>query len=290
MHPAFQPRLRRESRPPPLTMLAPLGLVVVLCAATQVAVGISYLVNTQHVRNLADGVVRQTGVTSDQFADALHRHHVIFWAHAIAAGALLVLTMAWAWVAQRNANRLEPGKTKSPWSVLGWVLPVSNLVVPPRMLVRIRSAQLFAFRSSIARHAGYELIAVWWLLQLAAEGIGAYIPIGQPAGLTSGSSGDMYRFLKLDVAFSIIASAGVLAFVGIVVLVTLTNDKLRRLRDTEEVNLPLASVTSIGAHPGSVSTYPSSIFPVAVHPSDPRWKPTPPPDGAPHQEPRKYWT
>jgi hypothetical protein len=43
-----------------------------------------------------------------------------------------------------------------------------------------------------------------------------------------------------------------------------------------DVELPGGSNGVIQLRPNTVSGYPSSIFPVAVHPSDPRWKPEPP--------------
>jgi hypothetical protein len=89
----------------------------------------------------------------------------------VVAGALAALTgvlfLGWLWRAHRQAGaarRYAPG-----WVVAGWLLPVVNLWLPPRLIhdVWVGSAP----HRRVDRHRVGFIVAAWWVSLLSAIGL-----------------------------------------------------------------------------------------------------------------------
>jgi len=284
MHPAFQARLPREHHPPRLVTLIPLALAVAVSILASAAAAVALILNTRDMRHLVDRIAGGDHVSSTRIAADLHHHHVVFWVALATSGASLIVLIAWSVVAQRNAERIQGGGAGSVLAVLAWIIPVVNLWVPPRILAGTRSAQLMGYPRTHRPRSKSALILLWWLLLLADVGLACFILVDEPRVIAVDSAAHERNILALGLIQASVCLAGSAILLGVVAMMTWTNEELRRTRAVVDVELPLAPVTQLGLRPRSVSAYPSSIFPVAVHPSDPRWKPEPP-AGEPG-----YWT
>jgi len=272
MHPAFQARQPREAHPPPQGTLVPAATAVVLCLTASIAAAVSCIVNSRDMRRLAGTVGDGSLVDEARVSRDLHHHHVLDWVALGCAGATLLLVVVWAMLANRNSRP----RTSGAWAVaLGWLIPMINLWSPPRMLLRIRTAQVRAQHRTARSRAHGGLIYLWWLLLLAAVALVSFIAIDEPHALTERSAEHERHILALTITQASVWIACALVLLAVVAVMTRTNEQLRRSGRMVDVELPVAPVTPLGLRPPSVSPYPSSIFPVAVHPSDPRWKPEP---------------
>jgi Domain of unknown function (DUF4328) len=93
----------------------------------------------------------------------------------IAAGVLL---MVWQYRARYNARLVAPAAPMLPtWTVFAWLVPVANLVLPPRLLFDVLRAG--APRGS--RAMDLAVVASWWLAWIAAW-VAASIPLADVLG------------------------------------------------------------------------------------------------------------
>jgi hypothetical protein len=286
MHPRFEPVVGRVPRRRRVASLSPLAIVIALCCGAWGAIAVSYGFNTRHLDQVIGGLRHGLGVTPAQFDALVHRHDVVFWAMQIACGTVLLLLIAWAALAQTNSNRLRRGGRGPVAAVLIWLIPVVNLIAPPRMLMRIRSVQLDArdAQPNGARpRANNEVILAWWLIELTGIGLFAYAQLTTSPLAIGETSSRANRVIRLDFTQAGLSLAAAIALLATVGMITRRNEVLRRPRAVVEVDLPPGAVIQL--RPTVVSSYPSSIFPTAVHPSDPRWKPTSPDDPG-----RGYWS
>lgn len=280
--PARHPRAR-----PVLVSLTPYAIAVVLCQGAWVAISVSFVLNVHRVRHLADRLADGDAVSRDQLVNAFHRQDVLHTATYIAAGIGIVGVMVWALAAQHNTNQLQPGSAGSGWAVLGWIVPIVNLFVPPRMLARIRSVQLNAFPRRGRPRAGYELIVAWWLLVLTSVAMEIVYTVEAWTLQFDDTLGQERRLLGVALIIGGVNLLAVLVLLGLVWMLTQSNERLRTEPPVDEPEEQVAM--PIPLRPHIVSAYPSSIFPVAAHPSDPRWTPQQPPDPPPSGD-RGYWS
>jgi len=267
MHPAFEGRLPRERSPLQPSSLIPAAIVVGLALDASIALAIVCIVNTEHLRRTANRIADGASLDAVRLAHDLHHQHVVFLASVIAAGVGVLLLIGWSAL----AHRVTPSAQGSWGSVvLGWIVPVVNLWAPPRMLARVRAAQLRGLPRSSRARSHVELIYLGWGLLLASAGLVAFVYVDQPGALTSGSAEHESHILTLTITEASVWIASALLLVAAVTVMTASTESIRRGIGQGG---PLAPVTPLGLQPPTVSTYPSSIFPIAVHPSDPRWTP-----------------
>jgi hypothetical protein len=105
---------------------------------------------------------------------ALAPYADVFTVSAVLAGITGVLYLAWLWRASQQAAGPRP--YRRGWVVLGWVVPVVNLWMPPRMVhdVWISSGRF----SPVGRQAVGAVVAAWWCTVLAAIGLARAFPSG----------------------------------------------------------------------------------------------------------------
>ena len=296
MHPGFQPVAlpRARSRPPLVSLLAP-AIVVALVVAANIALNVSFLVNTRRAQVMVNTLFAGHSVNVEKFGDTAHRHHLLLVSTGIAAAVLVATLMLWTAGALVNDGRTQPGSSGSPWALLSWVVPPLFLAAPPWMWSRIRTGQRLALPARQRPRGNYELIALWWILTLTVLALHVFtwidgaILLAKDPGLVSDQFDHLRTVLRVRLILGGVTIAASVAALACVVMITRTNERLRKSPEVAEVELPGPGVTPIPIRPNVASSYPSSIFPVAVHPSDPRWKPVQPPPDAPPTTERGYW-
>ncbi|GAA4149723.1 DUF4328 domain-containing protein [Actinomadura keratinilytica] len=118
---------------------------------------------------LADPLRTATHDTYDPAATAraLAPYTDVFLVCAVLAGITGLLYLAWLWRARRQAA--GPHRYRRAWVLLGWVTPVVNLWLPPRVVYdvwtgsrRMRPAE---------RHSAALVVAAWWASVLSGVGL-----------------------------------------------------------------------------------------------------------------------
>jgi hypothetical protein len=144
------------------------------------------------------------GRTLDTYGDVF----IITGALAAVTGLLFV---AWLWRAHDQAA--GPLRHRRGWVLAGWLLPVANLWMPPRVIHDIWTSSA-RFRLA-ERHAIGTLIAAWWSTLLAAIGLGRLF---QSAGAETIS--DARLAVQLGVASTALQAIAATLCMGIVFYLT----------------------------------------------------------------------
>ncbi|MBA9004054.1 DUF4328 domain-containing protein [Thermomonospora cellulosilytica] len=107
-------------------------------------------------------------------AQALAPYADVFTISTVLGAITGVLYLAWLWRAAGQAAGPRPYPRR--WVVLGWLIPVVNLVLPPRI---VHDVWVSSGRFSVAgRHSVGVLVGAWWVSLLAAVGLGQAFPNG----------------------------------------------------------------------------------------------------------------
>lgn len=103
---------------------------------------------------------------------ALAPYGDVFTISAVLAGVTGVLYLAWLWRAHHQAS--GPHQHHRAWLIFGWLVPVVNLWLPPRLVheVWVNSGR---FRMA-GRHAVGAVVTAWWFSVLAAIGLAQIFP------------------------------------------------------------------------------------------------------------------
>jgi hypothetical protein len=87
------------------------------------------------------------------------------------AGALALLTgmlfLGWLWRAHRQAGAAR--RYRTGWVVVGWLFPVVNLWLPPRLIHDVWVGSAPHRRAD--RHRAGVIVAAWWISLLSAVGL-----------------------------------------------------------------------------------------------------------------------
>ncbi|MFC5183147.1 DUF4328 domain-containing protein [Actinomadura harenae] len=107
--------------------------------------------------------------TQDGYDASSTRHSLVPFADllvicAVLAGVTGVMFVSWLWRAYTQSP--GPHRHRRGWVVLGWLVPVANLWVPPRLLYDVW-VTTGRYRMS-QRHVAGALIGAWWLSVLLA--------------------------------------------------------------------------------------------------------------------------
>lgn len=140
--------------------VVPLGRAVIasLLVAAAIAAGMRSVLAFWDRRSVLLGVegdlvnanLAELGAADEVVADA----SLVTLVATVAAG---VAVIAWTFRAYRTVAAWRPIEHRLRWSVLGWIVPVVNLIVPVRILTEITEG------SSRGGH-GRRLPLLWWVL------------------------------------------------------------------------------------------------------------------------------
>lgn len=116
----------------------------------------------------------RNGYDAAATARTLASYADVFTISAVLAAITGVLYLTWLWrVAGQAAG---PRPYHRGWVVFGWLVPVVNLVLPPRI---VHDLWVSSGRFSMAgRHAVGVVVLAWWISLLAAIALGQAFPAG----------------------------------------------------------------------------------------------------------------
>ncbi|MFD0691687.1 DUF4328 domain-containing protein [Actinomadura fibrosa] len=100
------------------------------------------------------------GGTSQRFHTLMNLHDAMLLFIAVGFLGSAVSMMAWMWRSRSNAQTINdtPHQWGRPWIIIGWLVPLLNLVVPRRIVGDIWTA--------VAPGRRPVLVNVWWVLWL----------------------------------------------------------------------------------------------------------------------------
>ncbi|MBO3746388.1 DUF4328 domain-containing protein [Streptosporangiaceae bacterium NEAU-GS5] len=198
MHPPANPN------PAPPSVIRPiqgLGVAayVTLAVATIVNVAAA-LVSAVRITLLERYLAGDPELTQDQLTNSDNLTTATGVGQIVALVAAGVVFTVWLWRARVNSEAISPQmfhRHGRSWVILGWIVPIGNLVIPPRLIRDV-------WRAS-GGGPGVGLIAAWWLFWLADLVLGRVVSYGYSSwdtaqGLRTASLIDVYGLAPAVIA------------------------------------------------------------------------------------------
>lgn len=191
-------------------MPARLGLMAVVAALTLDLVAI--VLDLERLRRLRGGATLETvGLdVASQLSDAANLALPLA---VLVAGATFGW---WFWCSYRRLEKADRAERSSMWAVLGWAVPLVNLVRPPSIMRELAVAR----HASLGPGAPPALVSGWWGLWL----VGAITQVGLRLVRPETNMGwSIWFWVALVADVLLIGAAGC-----VLTLISTVDDRLRR--------------------------------------------------------------